>query len=149
MCLPFILTLPGSPFSPFSPSCPAEPGVPLSLTKKRVVSYLQQRLKVGIEGTIRSPSLAWFPQKRPIKVTKRMHWSLLMVKKRSVNGTWSLQADSAACTEVQLCWFCINWCLVRREEATQGNDFSESSCWELPFCLITPISDSFWILTLC
>lgn len=113
MYLPFILTLPGSPFSPFSPCCPAEPGVPL-LTKKRVVNYLQQGIKVGIEGKIRYLSLAWFPQKRPIKVTKRMHWSLLMAKKRSVNGTWSFQADSATCTNTQLCWFCINWCLVRK-----------------------------------
>lgn len=32
MYLPFILTLPRSPFSPFSPCCPAEPGVPLPLT---------------------------------------------------------------------------------------------------------------------
>lgn len=97
MCLPFILTLPGSPFSPFSPCCPAEPGVPLSLTKKRAVSYLQQGIKVGTEGKIRFLSLAWFPQKRPIKVPKRMHLSLLMVKKRNVNVTWPFQTDSATC----------------------------------------------------
>lgn len=102
MCLPFILTLPGSPFSPFSPCCPAEPGVPLSLIKKRVVSYLQHRIEVGIKGKIRYLSLAWYPQKRPIKVTKKLHLCLLMIKKRSVNGTWPFQPDSATCTDTQL-----------------------------------------------
>lgn len=57
---------------------------------------------MGIEGKIRYLSLAWSPQKRPIKVTKRMHLSILMVKKKSVNGTWPFQADSATCTDAQL-----------------------------------------------
>lgn len=41
-------------------------------------------------------------QKRPIKVSKRTHLSLLMVKNRSVNGTWPFQPDSATCTDTQL-----------------------------------------------
>lgn len=105
MYLPFILTLPRSPFSPFSPCCPAEPGVPLPLTtpappKKKKKSHLISRKEAvqELRGKLVVSCSCIVSQTRLIKVTSQQSkkltvLSLLISIKSCVNGTWHFQPD--------------------------------------------------------